>query len=203
MTRDKLMTSGPYKLLVENGFRLVEGYKFQRPNRPIQIYEYALIAHLEAHGFGGLLCDSHTDEAGEKEMTERAIVDHITNAVNDKLTVHVVDEPGAGGANHLYMIGGFDTTTNASDPFKERYGKGSDHTTILFQNGPIGEHGVNGITQEVLLAIVADRLRSFQQGPFSTKENAVALTHVETALLWLQKRTHDRMRRGVEGTNQK
>jgi hypothetical protein len=34
----------------------------------------------------------------------------------------------------------------------------------LFQNGPIAEVGVNGVTHEVLLAIVADRLRSFQKG---------------------------------------
>lgn len=40
------------------------------------------------------------------------------------------------------------------------------------------------------------------RGPFACHENAQALTKCEEALLWLQKRTHDRMRRGVEGTNQ-
>jgi hypothetical protein len=73
---------------------------------------------------------------------------------------------------------------------------------VRFQNGPIKENGINGVTQEVLLAIVIDRLRSFQAGEFVCRENAVALTLVETALMWLHKRTHDRMRRGVEGTNQ-
>ena len=114
----------------------------------------------------------------------REITDHKVNPANDKLTIMVTDEPGAGGANHEYMVTGFD----AGGQHYER-----------FQNGPIAEHGVNGITQEVLLAIVADRLRSFQAGPFSSRENAVALTHVETAMLWLHKRTLDRMRRGVEG----
>lgn len=131
----------------------------------------------------------------------RTINDHVVNPANDKLTVTVTDEPGAGGANHLYMIEGFDTASNASDPFVKRHGGPSRHTTILFQNGPINEHGVNGITQEVLLAIVADRLRSFQAGPFACRENALALTKVEEAMHWLQKRTMDRMRRGVEGTN--
>jgi hypothetical protein len=72
---------------------------------------------------------------------------------------------------------------------------------VLFQNGPINEVGVNGVTQEVLLSIVADRLRSFQSGPFSCRENAIALTKIEEALHWLQQRTLARMRRGVEGTN--
>lgn len=131
----------------------------------------------------------------------RRITDHIINPANDKLTITVTDAPGAGGANHLYMVEGFDTSTNASDPFMARHGQPAKHATILFQNGPINEKGVNGITQEVLLAIVADRLRSFQAGPFSCRENALALTKIEEALHWLQQRTLARMRRGVEGTN--
>ena len=62
-------------------------------------------------------------------------------------------------------------------------------------------NGVNGLTHEVLLAIVADRLRSFQKGPYSCKANACALTHIEEAQHWLQQRTIERMRRGVEGTH--
>lgn len=133
----------------------------------------------------------------------RTIDDFKINPANDKLTVTVTDEPGAGGANHLYMIEGFDTATNASDPFVARHGSPSKHTTILFQNGPINEAGVNGITQEVLLSIVADRLRSFQAGPFACRENALALTKIEEAQHWLQQRTLARIRRGVEGTHQK
>ncbi|RXT29358.1 hypothetical protein B5P46_11800 [Rhizobium leguminosarum] len=76
-------------------------------------------------------------------------------------------------------------------------------TVIYFQNGPINEVGVNGLTHEVLLAIVADRLRSFQAGPYSCKENACALTKIEEAQHWLQSRTLARMRRGVEGTHTK
>jgi hypothetical protein len=52
----------------------------------------------------------------------------------------------------------------------------------------------------VLLAIVIDRLRGFQSGDFKCRENTVALTHIETALMWLQKRTRDRSARGVEGS---
>lgn len=117
----------------------------------------------------------------------RELNDHKINPANDKLIVQVIDEPGSGGANHEYVIGGFPTGP----------------TLIQFQNGPISEggNGVNGLTHEVLLAIVADRLRSFQKGPYSCKANACALTHIEEAQHWLQQRTLERMRRGVEGTH--
>lgn len=117
----------------------------------------------------------------------REINDHKVNPVNDLLDVTTADEPGAGGANHEYEIGF----------------KGALMCKVDFQNGPIAEAGVNGVTQEALLAIVADRLRSFQAGPFACRENALALTKVEEAMHWLQQRTLARMRRGVEGTNQK
>lgn len=131
----------------------------------------------------------------------RTITDHKVNPANDKLTITVMDEPGAGGANHLYMIEGFNTASNPSDPFTKRHGEPAQHATVLFQNGPINEAGVNGVTQEVLLAIVADRLRSFQAGPYACRENALALTKIEEAQHWLHSRTLTRMQRGVEGTH--
>jgi hypothetical protein len=133
----------------------------------------------------------------------REINDHKINPANDTLTIEVCDEPGSGGANHLYRISGFDTGTNASDPFVSAYGKPADHATVLFQNGPIAEKGVNGVTQEALLAVVIDRLRAFQAGPFACRENALALTKLEEGMHWLQQRTLERMRRGVEGTHKK
>jgi hypothetical protein len=131
----------------------------------------------------------------------RNIHDHKVNPANDRLEISVEDEAGAGGAQHLYMIRGFDSTSNPSDPFVKRHGEPARHTTVLFQNGPINEVGVNGVTHEALLAIVADRLRSFQAGPYSCKANACALTHIEEAMHWLQQRTIERMRRGIEGTH--
>ncbi len=127
----------------------------------------------------------------------RNLTDHQVNPANDKLIVQALDEPGQGGACHSYYVDGFDISTNPSAI------QGNDYLYILFQNGPISEEGVgvNGITHEVLLAIVADRLRSFQKGPYSCKANACALTHIEEAMHWLQQRTLERMRRGVEGTH--
>lgn len=123
----------------------------------------------------------------------RTITEHKVNPVNDKLTITVLDEPGAGGANHHYMI---------TLPDWTRAPDGSDSKgvwDIYFQNGPINESGVNGLTQEALLAICADRLRSFQAGAYSCRENALALTKIEECLMWLHARTRRRVERGVEG----
>ena len=116
----------------------------------------------------------------------RKIDFHKINPANDKLEITAIDEPGSGGANHIYEI----KQSKSADLMK---------WVISFQNGPINENGINGITQEILLAIVIDRLKSFQDGPFPSRENEKALTHCEEALHWLQQRTLDRMRRGVEG----
>lgn len=129
----------------------------------------------------------------------RRITDHKLNGLNDHLDILVTDEPGQGGANHEYQI------HLLADP-----GPGTPKITaeswqqiISFQNGPIQEAGVNGVSGEALVAVVIDRLRSFQAVQYACRENAIALTHLEDALMWLQKRTRDRMARGVEGTNQK
>ena len=73
--------------------------------------------------------------------------------------------------------------------------------TINFQCGPIAEQGVNGITNENLLNLVKIRLEGFQNSDFKCRENAIALTHIEEALLWLSYRTSKREARGVEGTH--
>lgn len=117
----------------------------------------------------------------------RVITDHAINPANEVLVIKVLDEPGHGGANHNYVI---------------EIGIGPD-TYLSFQNGPVSEdgNGINGITHEALLAVLCDRLRGFQQGPYACKANACALTHLEEAQHWLQQRTLERMRRGVEGTH--
>lgn len=126
---------------------------------------------------------------------ERKVTEHIVenDSVNHQVTVMVMDSPGAGGANHEYGI-----TWPVADHLR---GSVKESMQISFQNGPIKEAGVNGITQEVLLAIVIDRLRSFQSGGFSCRENSIALTHCEDALMWLQRRTRARIARGVEGSH--
>lgn len=73
---------------------------------------------------------------------------------------------------------------------------------IKFQKGPIKENGVNGCHNEDLIAIVIDRLQCFQESSYKCRENAIAITKLEEALMWLRKRTDDRIKRNVEGTSQ-
>lgn len=132
----------------------------------------------------------------------RELTGHIVNPANDKLKIQALDNPGHGGANHVYLVSGMDHMANPS--MNPEPGVGLVlNGAIVFQNGPIAEAGVNGVTQEALLEIVADRLRSFQAGPYACRENDQALARIEEAQHWLQQRTLARMRRGVEGTHQK
>jgi hypothetical protein len=126
----------------------------------------------------------------------RTITDHRLEGLNDCLQINVLDAPGQGGANHEYEIRYFPKEGD------HQYAEG-EAQRISFQNGPIKEFGVNGISGEALVTVVIDRLRSFQTGPFACRENALALTSLEEGLMWLQKRTRDRLARGVEGTNVK
>ena len=77
---------------------------------------------------------------------------------------------------------------------------------IQWQKGPLGriEDGTrvepNGAFIETVIRAVIKRLEFYQNSKFNCRDNAVALTHLETALLWLNKRTQDREERKVEGT---
>jgi hypothetical protein len=124
----------------------------------------------------------------------RPITDHEVNECNKALIVAVLDEPGAGGASHRYAV---------QVPADAKIQRPTCVIQLYFQDGPIKEVGTNGITHEVLLAIVIDRLRSFQKGDYACRENALALTKIEEAMHWLNHRTQQRMARGVEGTHAK
>jgi len=114
----------------------------------------------------------------------RELTSHKVNGVNDGLQIVVLDEPGPGGAHHKY---GINLLTN----------QGCSGPIISFQNGPIKEAGVNGVTNESLLAILIDRLECFQSGPFACEENAEALDDLRHALRRLRFRTKTRLARGV------
>lgn len=99
---------------------------------------------------------------------------------------------GPGGAHHVYLV---------RQPVSEEV---AFITHIRFQCGPRKEpESDHGLLDTDLLEIVRDRLKSFQSGEFACRENACALTHIEEALMWMNKRVEDRAERGVLGTYQK
>lgn len=102
--------------------------------------------------------------------------------------------PGPGGAYHEYDIYAADDNPENGNPL----------IVIQFQKRPRNDPDArHGVLDGDLLEIVRDRLRAFQDGPFATKENACALTHIEEALMWMNKRAEDRAERGVLGTYKK
>jgi len=108
--------------------------------------------------------------------------------------VYRVGEPGPGGAYHDYAIVCGSLGIDPAPPALQ----------IQFQKGPRKDPDArHGILDEDLLEIVRDRLRAFQVGEFATRENACALTHIEEALMWMNKRKEDRAERGVLGTYEK
>lgn len=126
----------------------------------------------------------------------REIATHQVNAVNDELALFASDDPGPGGANHQYIIklASWSAAKPGADPHMA-FG-----VMLPFQNGAIKEAGVNGITHEVLIAIILDRLCSFQNGPYQCEENADAIKYLVLARAALGNRTANRSERGVEGT---
>lgn len=105
--------------------------------------------------------------------------------------VFAIDGKGNGGAYHTYVVAEHNNGAN-------------EMGTIVFQNGARKlEDSIHGVIDSDLLEIVRHRLQCFQSCEFSSRENAVALTHIEEALMWLNRRVEDRIERNVLGTNNK
>lgn len=124
-------------------------------------------------------------------MPSRSLSRHKVNGLNEAINIAVMDDPGSGGACHHYRV----------EPIVSSHPQGAINPfDVKFQNGPIGDNGVNGCSNESLLAIVEDRLAGFQSGKFACPENDLALGLVREAMDTLKQRTEQRMKRGVEGT---
>ena len=95
---------------------------------------------------------------------------------------------------------------NYNAPHRFSVSASEEPSTILadihFQEGPIKECGVNGVCNEDLIAMVICRLEHFNQSEFRCRENSMAITKLEEALLWLRKRTMGREKRQEEGTHE-
>lgn len=56
----------------------------------------------------------------------------------------------------------------------------------------------NGTTVESVVRLAMGRLE-YLNGKFPCRENSIAITKLQEALMWLEERTKDRIKRGVEG----
>ena len=81
------------------------------------------------------------------------------------------------------------------------YGPG---LTIDWQNGPLGRppKPATGAFVEDVIEAARQRLEFYQKasgGRYACRENSIAITHLETALLFLYQRRMGREARGVQG----
>ena len=60
-----------------------------------------------------------------------------------------------------------------------------------------------GVFVESLLEVCVKRLQAVNVGELATRDTSIAITHIEDAILRLNKRSEDRKVRNVEGTYQK
>lgn len=72
--------------------------------------------------------------------------------------------------------------------------------SFTLQNGPIKEVGVNGCQVETIIHAAKMMIEGLNL-KVPCRENAVAITKLDEAIMWLEKRTKDRQARGVEGTS--
>lgn len=115
--------------------------------------------------------------------------------LNDLIRIHADerDKDKGGNASHHYSVW-MDVETDDQDVVKMRVAE------IDFQHGPrLDPDSVPGITDAVLIAILLDRYRGFQSGPFRCRENALVITKLEEAHHWMQTRAMTRHRQGVLG----
>jgi hypothetical protein len=72
--------------------------------------------------------------------------------------------------------------------------------TFSIQDGPVAENGVNGVQITALIEVARDVIECLNND-FPCSENIQTLGFLEMALKWQERRTQNRMDRGVEGKN--
>ena len=72
--------------------------------------------------------------------------------------------------------------------------------TIRWQDGIVEPEGQNGAFIEDVLEAARQRLQFFNSTKFRCRENSLAITKIEEALMWLDARTKTRVTQGVENT---
>jgi hypothetical protein len=113
---------------------------------------------------------------------------HDGHGLNESIQIFADDADGS-GASHNYGL----------------FIDGVQVAFVQFQKGPRNVEGsIPGATEASILAILIDRLRGFQAGPYGCRENAIQLIKLaEETLHWTKARADERAKRGVLGKNAK
>lgn len=99
-------------------------------------------------------------------------------------------------AGHKYELANFENKEEAGQiiQFIEKEPVEATGTTLRTVN--------DGTTNEEVLAMLIDRMKILG-AKFPSRENSIATTKLQEALMWLEERTKDRLARGVEGKHEK
>jgi hypothetical protein len=93
---------------------------------------------------------------------------------------------------HKYELSNFENKDNQGQTIqfiqKEPVSEGSTELTTI----------ADGTTNEEIIEMLLNRM-NYLQSKFPCRENAITITKLDEAFLWLNKRTSDRVKRNVEG----
>lgn len=78
----------------------------------------------------------------------------------------------------------------------------AERVTFAGQRGPIKDVGVNGCQIDAMIEFARKTIEVFNS-KFPCRENAIAITKLQEAELWLMQRTIGREERGVEGKDER
>jgi hypothetical protein len=115
------------------------------------------------------------------------------SSLNDDLILIAMNPPNGHAAPCEYRI------SVDRPPTREWLGRDTTLHVLEFHTGNPAD-GINGISNEVLLAIVRDRLECYQKSKFACDKNGHALVQIIGAMSALAERSAERTSRGVEGT---
>jgi hypothetical protein len=90
---------------------------------------------------------------------------------------------------HQYEVDNFESGTSLIQ-FIHKEPSETDNTRLVTVS--------DGTTNEELLRVLIDRTE-YLNSKFPCRENSIAITKMQEALMWFEKRTADRVRRNVEG----
>ena len=129
----------------------------------------------------------------ENEYPNEVVVPFL-NPISERYRVHACEnDPAAGNGRHRYVV-----TANEEAGWPDDW-----FMFISFQKGELPKTGHNGILSNVLLAVLIDHLKSFQTGPYASRETAIAITHLEEAENFLARRADKRNTQGILGQHKK
>lgn len=98
---------------------------------------------------------------------------------------------------HASASGHWDKVT-ARLPSPDGVTLGEQAMQIQFQNGPVQEHGVNGIQLPQVIRACLARYKMLNKS-FPCRENSLVITNLQRAIMWDDERTSKRTQQGVEG----